>query len=44
MEEPIKEIPIKITSESGRDETYTLKVYTKEYLATLNKVMVNGKL
>ncbi len=43
MEEPIKEIPIKITSESGRDETYTLKVYTKEYLATLNKVMVNGK-
>ena len=43
MEEPIKEIPIKITSESGRDETYTLKVYTKEYLATLNKVIVNGK-
>ena len=43
MEEPIKEIPIKITSESGRDETYTLKVYKKEYLATLNKVMVNGK-
>ena len=43
MEEPMKEIPIKITSESGREETYTLKVYTKEYLATLNKVMVNGK-
>ena len=43
MEEPVKEIPLKITSESGKEETYTLKVYTKEYLATLNKVMVNGK-
>ena len=43
MEEPVKEITLKITSESGKEETYTLKVYTKEYLATLNKVMVNGK-
>ena len=43
MEEPVKEITLKITSESGKEETYTLKAYTKEYLATLNKVMVNGK-
>ena len=43
MEESVKEIPLKITSESGKEETYTLKVYTKEYLATLNEVMVNGK-
>ena len=43
MEDQAQELPIKITSESGKEETYTLKVYTKEYLATLNKVKVNGE-
>ncbi|MBQ2938059.1 MAG: cadherin-like beta sandwich domain-containing protein [Clostridia bacterium] len=43
MTKSVEELPIKITSESGREENYTLKVYTEDYVTTLNKVFVNGE-
>ena len=37
----IKDIPIKVTSESGREKDYILRAYTSEYVTTLKSVYVN---
>ena len=42
MTKPIEELPIKVISESGREQNYTLIVYREDYVSTLNKVVVNG--
>ena len=37
----VKDIPIKITSESGREKEYILRAYTADYVTTLKSVYVN---
>lgn len=42
MSGDIKEIPVKVTSASGKEEEYTIMAYTNKYVTTLNSIFVNG--
>ena len=37
-----KEVPFKTISESGKEQNYNLKIYTKDYVLDLDKLIVNG--
>ncbi len=44
MTSKVEQIPFKVISESGKVEKYNLIAYAEDYVATLDKVYVNGDL